>query len=627
MKAEQTTSIFPFRLNTVEQRLWRGSEPIELRRKTFQVLQYLVERTGQLVTKDELRKAVWPDVYVSDTVLKVCIHELRRVFEERPTTPRFIETMHGRGYRFIGQFQEEPDQTPTPQSPTGHDPEQSGYQGRYSSIQANVSPLSGNPFFKPANPNNFTRQDIALRQRNHEHTLQQTPTPPSPFVDRKNELAQLHGWRKKAFQGERQFVFVSGEPGIGKTATVEEFLAQTATENSPWVARGLCIEHHGTEEPYFPILDALSRLCRNPQQQKLIAIIHQYAPSWLAKLPSLLSTAARDNLPHLFEGASHERMLRELTQALEVLTQEIPLIFVMEDLLWCDSATLDFLSFFARRKEPARFLFIGLHRPLDMDPQLSSLKAVQQDLLMHHHCRQLSLTPLTIRTIEQYLQTRFFPNSFSESFASWLYECTEGNPLFLTTLTNHLITLGVLIQQDGVWRLTTEVRSLPLEIPANLQAVIEEQKQWLSPEDLQILQAASIVGLEFSTALVMAALDTDFGATEALCENLARRKLFLRQCGLLEWPDGTVTTQYRFMNAVYRQAWYKHVTPAQTVFWHKKVAERLEKAYAEQEQEVAMELALHFARGRERRRAAQYLEKAADNMDLRRVGGFSSYSL
>ena len=627
MKAELITSFPPFRLDTVNQQLWCGSRPIELRRKTFLVLQYLAEHPGQLITKEELRKAVWSGVYVSDTVLKVCIHELRRVFEERPAAPRFIETMHGRGYRFIGQLQKEVLQAALVKSRQSEAQEQMEHQPQHSTFPTDaLDPRLGSIFLKPFNPNNFTLQEAALSSQSHFFSSHHSSAPPSVFIDRDKELAQLHSWRAKAFHGERQFVFVSGEPGVGKTATVEEFLTQAAMAGSPWVARGLCIEHHGTEEPYFPVLDAFSRLCREPGHQRFVTILHRYAPSWLARMPSLLSAAERRNLSRLLAGTSHERMLRELTQVLEVLTQETPLIFVMEDLLWCDSATLDFLSFFARGKEPARFLFIGVHRPLEMVTNIPPLEAVKQDLLTHQHCRQLFISPFTTKTIDQYLHARFPTNAFPESFSAWLYECTEGNPLFIATVVNHLVTLGVIAQHDNFWWLTTEVRSIPLEIPANLQAVIEEQKQWLSPQETRILQAASIVGLEFSTALVMAALGADFSETEAICEHLARRKLFLRQCGLTEWPDGTVATRYRFIHTFYRQAWYNRVTPAQTVFWHKKVAERLEKAYAEQAQEVAMELALHFARGRERWRAAQYLEKAADSVDLRGVGGVLSYS-
>ena len=93
----------PFRLDAVNQRLYRGDEPIAVRPKTLAVLHYLLERPGQLVTKDRLLDAVWPETAVTDAVLKVCVRELREALADDPKQPRFIETSHRRGYRFVAK--------------------------------------------------------------------------------------------------------------------------------------------------------------------------------------------------------------------------------------------------------------------------------------------------------------------------------------------------------------------------------------------------------------------------------------------------------------------------------------------------------------------------------------------
>jgi adenylate cyclase len=94
-------SFEPFRLDVRNAQLWQGPEVIRLTSKALAVLCYLAERSGQLVTKDELFAAVWPGVVVSDSALVACIGELRRALGDARRTPRFIETVHGRGYRFI----------------------------------------------------------------------------------------------------------------------------------------------------------------------------------------------------------------------------------------------------------------------------------------------------------------------------------------------------------------------------------------------------------------------------------------------------------------------------------------------------------------------------------------------
>ena len=90
-----------FRLDLRDERLWRGQETVSLKAKAFAVLRCLVTNTGQLMTKDALFAAVWPATVVSESVLTVAIRQLRLALGDHARTPRYIETVHGRGYRFI----------------------------------------------------------------------------------------------------------------------------------------------------------------------------------------------------------------------------------------------------------------------------------------------------------------------------------------------------------------------------------------------------------------------------------------------------------------------------------------------------------------------------------------------
>jgi len=91
----------PFRLDATNALLFRDRDQIFLRPKSFEVLRYLVDRPGQLVTKKELLDAVWAGVSVTDTMPAICIAELRGVLGDQVRQPKFIETVHRRGYRFI----------------------------------------------------------------------------------------------------------------------------------------------------------------------------------------------------------------------------------------------------------------------------------------------------------------------------------------------------------------------------------------------------------------------------------------------------------------------------------------------------------------------------------------------
>jgi DNA-binding winged helix-turn-helix (wHTH) protein len=98
-----------FRLDAVNACLWRGTRTVRLTPKAFAVLQWLVERPGELITKDALLEAVWPATVVGDAVLKVCVREIRKALGDRAGAPRYIATVHRLGYRFIADVADAPD--------------------------------------------------------------------------------------------------------------------------------------------------------------------------------------------------------------------------------------------------------------------------------------------------------------------------------------------------------------------------------------------------------------------------------------------------------------------------------------------------------------------------------------
>src|SRR5262249_38919004 len=302
----------------------------------------------------------------------------------------------------------------------------------------------------------------AVRSQNSQ-PAPSTQHPAPILVGREAELEQLHGWLDKALNGERQIVFVTGEPGIGKTTLVEAFLqglvgsSLDEAERNPGdgrgfspdfiramtrrqtldtrlrIGRGQCIEHYGTGEPYLPVLEALGRLCREPEGKGLIEILSQHAPTWLVQMPALLRPADLQALQRKTQGVTRERMLRELAEAMEVLTAERPLVLWLEDLQWSDVSTLDWLAFVARRRESAPLLIIGIYRPIEVIVGNHPLKAVKHELQLHERCAELPLGFLREENVAEYLVQRFVsPSSASaeeacpEPFASARPERSEA---------------------------------------------------------------------------------------------------------------------------------------------------------------------------------------------------------
>ena len=171
----------------------------------------------------------------------------------------------------------------------------------------------------------------------------------------------------------------------------------------------------------------------------------------------------------------------------------------------------------------------------------------------------------------------------------------------------------MLAKTNGEWELRREVSEHTLGTPANLRQLIEQQIERVSPEACEVLEAASVAGAEFSAAAVAAGVEQLPETVEARCEALVRREQFLRTRATAEWPDGTVTARYQFLHALYQEVLYERIPAARRSRLHRLIGERTEAAYGTQAREIAAELAVHFERGRDTKRAIYYLHQAGEN--------------
>jgi DNA-binding winged helix-turn-helix (wHTH) protein/predicted ATPase len=570
----------PFRLDLRNQCLWRDERAITLTPKAYAVLLCLLKHHSQLVTKEELLNAVWPETYVTDAAIKVCIGELRKALGDDARQPRFIETSHRRGYRFIGAITEERSEK-----------------------------LQGAPSTTTSATTSFTNSGRFLAP------LRLRLSPAMGLVGREASLSRLHGFLERALKGERQVVFITGEAGIGKTTLVESFLLSAARDPQVWIAQGQCLEQYGVGEAYLPALEAVSRLCQEPGRESLLELLRRRAPTWLLQMPWLVSAADQEAFEREAAGATRERMLREMAEAVEALTAETPLVMALEDLHWSDYSTLDLISYLARRREPARLLLICVYRPAEVISSGHPLKAVQQELKMSRRCEEMALEFLSEASVGEYLAARFPDNRFPVMLARLIHERTDGSPLFMVNVVDYLVDRGLIAEVGEKWEFKVETEKIALETPENVRQMIEKQIDRLGKEDQRVLEAASVAGAEFSAAAAAAALEEDVIKVEERCEELARRRQFLQASRTGESPDGAA--QYRFIHALYQNALYHRVPAARRSRLHRRIGERAEAYMGERAGEIAAELAMHFEQGRDFGRAVTYLQQAADNANRR----------
>jgi predicted ATPase len=412
-----------------------------IRRKTFEVLHYLVGHSPQLITKAVLLDAIWANAAVSDSLPAICVGELHRALGDKTKPYRFIETIPGRGYRFVAQV------TSAPRS------------------------------FVPTS------------------TPSRAPMP--VMVGRDDEPAHLRSWYSRVRNGERRIVFVGGETGIGKTTFVRAFPDTLTREGVPRIARGQCVEQRGEGEPYMPVLEALTRLCRERDGELVLKILRQLAPTWLAQMPALLNEAKDFARESPRQALSRHGMLLEMAQALEELARASPLVLFIEDLHWSDFSTLELIHTLSRRSEAARLLVIGTHRSLEMLAAAHPLRNIHEELRIHRQCEELQLKLLSLNDGAAYLATRFAGQSSLDRLALAVHSRTDGNPLFFVNLVDYLLALEGLDPDRRAPELAGLLEAGRIEVPRTIRQMIERALERLSAEEQAVLEAASVAGAAF----------------------------------------------------------------------------------------------------------------------------------
>jgi DNA-binding winged helix-turn-helix (wHTH) protein/tetratricopeptide (TPR) repeat protein len=547
----------PYRLDPV-QGLKRGQREVRLTPRSLAVLALLAGQPGRVVSKEELFTTVWQDVAVTDAALATCIQEIRRALGDQSRNPRFIETVHRRGYRFVARTLDE----------------------------AAAGPTEG---------------------------LRLPAT--TPLVGRDHEVGLLIDAFDRARRGIRQLCLISGEAGVGKSAVLAEALAQLRERGRVAVTWANCVEQYGSGEPYQPLLDALMRLCRGPAGDVTIATLERYAPMWLAQLPGLLGPREAAALQQRLVGAVRDRMLRELTNAVEALATHDTLVLAIEDLHWSDPSTLDWISNVAPRMDPAKLLVIATLRPTSGNEAEGQLAQVRESLRARRLAREISLTGLPAEAVAEYVLRTFPPApgrpSAFERLAERVHHHTGGNPLFMATVLDQLVERGVVTEGPDGWDTSDAVEEADLGIPDSIRPVIERQIARLSPIERRVLEAASAVGDTFDLAVVADAAELDEDGTETTLLQPASRR-FVRPSAATP-ADDRRSPQLEFVHTLFRDALYEGISRSRRAALHLRIADVEERLSGARAGEIAAELALHFELGGDDGRAVHHLQRAGDS--------------
>ncbi len=385
VSGSQTYSFADFELDRTLFELRRRGVRVPVEPQVFDLLCYFVAHGDRVVPKDELFAQLWPDEFVTDSALTYCVRAARKALGDDGRRQHFIQTLHGRGYRFVAEVR----------------------------------------------PSAVSTQHSALRT--------QTSALRTHFVGRVREMAALNAEFEEALAGHGRVVLLLGEPGIGKTRTADE-LAAIAQQRGARVLVGRC--HEGEGAPAFwPWIQVTRAYVRHRDAATVRAAMGAGA-SAIAQIVAEVGERLPD-LPHppaLDPEQARFRLFDSYTTFMRGAAAREPLVVLIDDLHWADPPSLRLLQFLAQEIGDARLLVIATCREAEPDASATLSESLAQ-LGRLDHCRRISLSGLSAPEV-----TRFISDTagitLTDTLAAAVYGETEGNPFFVTEIVRLLAAEG-----------------------------------------------------------------------------------------------------------------------------------------------------------------------------------------
>ncbi len=543
MPTNTTLHFGAYRLDLHNEQLWRDQQVVRLTGKAFAILRHLAQHPNQLVSRAELFRSVWSETVVSATTLTSYIKEIRKALNDDARSPRYIETAHRRGYRFL------PVVTTAPVASSQH--------------SVKISPS----FPAPSPP--------------------QSPTP--NFVGREREMAELCMSLEKAIAGHGQLTLLVGEAGIGKTRTAEE-LAAHARSLHVRVLIGRCHEGEGAP-PFWPWVQIVRSYLADHDPTLVrtalgpgAATIAQVIPDIHEHLPDLSVPPPLESQPARF------RFFDSFTAFLKREARAQPLVLILDDLHWADRPSLLLLQFLARELSDARLFILGTCRDFGEEPG-HPLTQTLGELARVAGSQNVALHNLTESDIARFIELTT-ARAPAASLVTAIFQKTAGNPFFVTEVIHTLLHEKHVEQGE-------ELNAASLPLPQRVRVAVDHRLGKLSESCRHVLTTAAVVGGVFDISVLKAVEDrspqllSGDALLEVLDEAVAAR--FVRH-------DPNNIGRYRFSHALVRETLYATLNTEQRVQLHRQIGDALEHLWNVETEpsrstssgQVLSELAFHF---------------------------------
>jgi DNA-binding SARP family transcriptional activator len=418
-------------------------------------------------------------------------------------------------------------------------------------------------------------EDRVLRQ---DPALQWIPSPEQAIevrdqpglIGREPELRVLSRAAQSARSGRGRIVLIAGDPGIGKTALVEEFSGWDHGLTIHW---GHCYEGEGAP-PFWPWRQILESVMSETSPASLIDAIGVSSADLVQLVPQLALHVGDNQTDTVGDpDEARFRLYVAVASALKALAGAQPLMIVVDDLHWSDSASLRLLDFVGKEIRQAHVLIVATYRDMEVGPE-DALGSVSASLARLPLVERLELEGFDTEEVGSYVRsvTGSMP---SAELVDEVHARSGGNPFFLSELLR-------LWQGDR----SADKNKAMVGIPTSVRDVILRRVGSLSPATQHLLEEAAVLGRVFDVE-ILAALD-DIGGGDALdaLTPAVRSRLLV--------SIDPLKGRYRFSHALVRDAIYEELTPGIRMRLHVRAGEVLEKLRGADPSQSA-DIAAHFS--------------------------------
>jgi DNA-binding winged helix-turn-helix (wHTH) protein/tetratricopeptide (TPR) repeat protein len=558
-----------FEVDVQSGELRRRGVKVKLQEQPFHVLMMLLDCPGKVITREEIQKRLWPaNTFVDfDRGLNRAMNRLRDALDDNADSPRFVETLPRRGYRFIA-----PVVRPEIYSGAAPDKQElvtirrllttSPEEGCRSTIEARADPVA-----LAAAPSGAVSDHRTPRL--------------IPLIGHDHERSELLGLLDAAMAGRGSLALITGEPGIGKTHLTRAILAEAGRRGCFRVV-GHCYEMEGSP-PYVPFIEALEYSARALPRDAFRYALGDGAPELAKLMPELRRMYSDIASPLELPPEQQRRFLfNAYNEFVDRTAHVAPFIAVFEDLHWADEPSLLLLQHLANSVSAIPALLIGTYREIELERRRPFARALEN--FLRRTAARIPLRRLPISGVGAMLRA-LSEQTPAASLTKIIFDKAEGNPFFVEELFRHLAEEGKLFDEEGAWR--QGVRADEVQVPESVRRVIERRFERLGEETRSVLTTAAVIGRSFSLQLLENVENAQPDAALKAVEEAERAHLVSAEHAGRE-------TRYRFSHELIRQTLAEILSLPRRQRMHARIAGAIERTYGDNLDSHASSLAHHL---------------------------------